>query len=316
VFDRILLTSDLSQLPVDDDPLGMVLGESLRDHAIELSEARTSFDPRHIIRWEDAERQWWTSGAAIAESYAWEFHRLLDYVCALAPTRRIMISPAPILERSGVTFDPYHVPDSASAPQAGKRLRRLLVDAVRRTGKRPSWRGGDIIDLDHWLAVLERDLATGEALAVHPQFVPVVTEWLRADAIARREQRRMIRADLGLPADPESFGDAVAKLVPALEHTAARLCSAFAATGLGAYRDAARVVLDLQAGYPRGVSCVELNVVFRERHAGRVDQVPVIGLTVPPPDGYPLRLADGTITRMHRPPWRMAARVPPRESPS
>ncbi|WP_404870016.1 hypothetical protein ACI1MP_31065 [Kitasatospora griseola] len=314
---RLLLVERLSPVPVvDRDGRFLIEGDDPQE-ALTLGTFNETYDSTGVgyIR---SERSWPTRRCAVAESYAAEFERVLGFVRALSDEVCVVTSTPPRSVHPVVVFaEPSPVPGSGPR-SAGGRLRRLLIDAVRATGGADGPAGSGIVDAERWLERLDQHLPVealrpDERLVVGPAFLPAVTERLRTrDSGARRQ---MIRADLGLPTDPEAYRSAVARLTAEAGDITTRLGDAFATPGLAGYRQGARAVLDLQAAYPREDGGVLLQLLFTRGDAGEPFTIPVLGLHIPPPaQGYPLLLTDGRTEMLSRPPWQLGWSVMPEDN--
>lgn len=305
MLDRLTLMESLWAVPTLDAMTWPDLGQD-DDRLVELSESEIAFDPRQGIAWRQADHAWTTTVAAVWAAYAEEFDRLLDHVQVLAPIVRVLVDRPPVLSRPGVTFARRgRVSDRRGT--ASKRLRRLLSAAIRAHGPADE----RIVDLDHWLGVVDttfEGVTRGEPVLLSRAFLPVLAEWLRGRDLASGTYHRMIRAEVGFPT--QRFATGCADLESQLAEHTERLATAFRTDGLPGFRDAARVLLGLQARFPSAPGYVVLDLMFAERAPGAVDVVPALGLTVPPPSaGFPLTLADGSLIQLHRPPWTMSARM-------
>ncbi|MCO8276778.1 hypothetical protein M1L60_39985 [Actinoplanes sp. TRM 88003] len=263
VFDRLYMAPEFA--PVPESVLFATTDGP--DEPMIVAEIDVYFDPVSGSPNVSKGGQWRTTDRAVAEVYCAERDRLLGMLAGLAPDLHMA------------------VPAATHRPRRTERLRRLLGNAVR-AGDRPNNPyGGEILDLEHWLDRADAafspavdDDRTGVLLDA--RFLPALVEWLRLDATATGVRRRMIRLDGGLP-----LGD--------LSGVTTALAAAFREPGLAAYRQAARVVLPARPPVA--------NLVFAEHRDG-VRPV-AVGLLFPPLDEYPLRLADGSLVRLPRPPW-------------
>jgi hypothetical protein len=317
-----LLHEYISPLPLRKPPLQLGLPDS--DLPVRVGELRAAFDgPGGELRTE-WKRSWLTTKTAVDEAYQREAERPLDYIFALSDQVRLVAHRPPDWERPGVpvevagTRPPSGAGSSdATRSPAGGRLQRALTQAVRASGSPANLHGGWVIDLDQWVSDTTALFArlrpfAGHQLVARPEFVPVLTEWIRARGLETGRHRRMIHADVGLPSDLDSFRGHVDLLNTAVTHTADRLGQVFSRGGLGAYRDAARLTLTLERALPLRSGDVAVRVLFVEGEAGQALEIPAIGLSLPAPAGYPLRLADGTIAHLPRPPWQMGWSWDPR----
>lgn len=308
LFSRLFLHEDVSPIPLLKKPNDLGMPDS--DLPVRVGDVQAAFDRPDLtpsIEWGDS---WTTWKGAVEESFRTEFARVLQYVHPLAARVRIVASDVP---GADVTVErPRPVSGREGAPR-GHRLRGALADAVRASGRQPSPFGSHVTDLEHWSATVDAVFsglppASDEVVAVTYEFLPVLAEWLRADAVASGGGRHLIRADLGLPAEADAYCDAVARLRPAVRITLARLgeCRSEGHDRLAGRRHVTRAVSALQDDFPRGAGRVELGVVFAE-HPTRPDYlVPAVGLRIPPPHaGHPLRLTDGTVAHLPAPPWTM-----------
>jgi hypothetical protein len=310
LFDRLLLTDELSPIPGVHSWGLMLVSSDKPDEIVEIGQNEIVFGNAGGMPQITNEVTWRAQRSAVVDSYAEEFIRVLYYVRALAKEVRIVTPHPPELSLRGVDFSAQPTDDDARSLSATSRLARLIAEAVRMSGKPANPTGSRVLDIEYWLGIADRyfsRLGTGEEhLAVSRVFIPALTEWLRASAVAAGIRRRMIRARIGMPANQQVFLATAARLSSEVAEVAARLGLAFAGTSLAAYREGAHTVLEFQAAYPREPGGIALDLVFSEHDSGDAFDVPAIGLTIPaPPDGYPLKVEDGSIEMLPRPPWQM-----------
>jgi hypothetical protein len=320
LFPRLFLHEDVSPIPLLKAPNGIGMPDS--DLPVRIGDFRATFDGPDLtpsIEWGDS---WTTWKGAVEESFRTEFLRVLEYARPLAARARVAARDTPDAPGADVTFEQPRIASSreGASRAGGHRLRSALADAVRASGRQPSPFGSQVTDLEHWSAIVDALFsrlppASDEVLAVTYDFLPVLAEWLRADAVASSGGRHLIRADLGLPAEADAYRGAAALLPSAVRNTLARLAGSRSEgqDRLAAQRGVTRAVSALQDDFPRGAGRVELGVVFAEHPSGPGFIVPAVGLRVPPPrDGHPLRLTDGTVVHLPAPPWTMGWSWDPR----
>lgn len=319
LFSRLFLHEDVSPVPLLKAPNEIGMPDS--DLPVRIGDVRATFDGPDLtpsIEWGDS---WTTWKDSVEESFQTEFVRVLEYVRPLAARVRVAARDTSDAPGADVTFEKPRIVSGRerASRAAGNRLRRALADAVRTSGRKPSPFGSQVTDLEHWSATVDALFsglppASAEVLAVTYDFLPVLAEWLRADAVGSGSGRHLIRADLGLPAEAGAYRGAAALLPSAVRNTLARLAESRSEgrDRLAGQRNVTRAVSALQDDFPRGAGRVELGVVFAE-HPTEGFVVPAVGLRVPPPrDGHPLRLTDGTVARLPAPPWTMGWSWDPR----
>lgn len=320
LFSRLFLHEDVSPVPLLRAPNEIGMPDS--GLPLRIGELRATFDGPDLtpdVEWGES---WTTSTEAVEESFRTEFARVLDYVRPLAARVRVAARHTSGRTGTDVTLElPRVVPSREGDIRAGgHRLRKALADAVRTSGRQPSPFGSRVTDLGHWSATVDALFSglppvSDEVLAVMYDFLPVLTEWLRADAVSSGGGRHLIRADLGLPDEADAYRRASALLPSGIRNTLARLaeCQSEGRNRLAGQRNVTRAVSALQDDFPRGARQVELGVVFAEHPSGSGYVVPAVGLRVPPPrEGHPLRLTDSTVAHLHAPPWTMGWSWDPR----
>lgn len=193
LFHRLFLHEDVSPIPRLKNPNELGMPDS--DVPVKLGHLHSTFDGPDLtpsIEWGDS---WMTSTGAIEESFRTEFIRVLEYVRPLSAQVRVAARDVASPPSDDVTYEqPHSSPHRLKGSRVGGcRLRRVLTDAVRASGRQPSPFGSSVIDLEHWSATIDSlfsrlPSASDEALAVTYEFLPVLTEWLRAAAVARRRR--------------------------------------------------------------------------------------------------------------------------------
>jgi hypothetical protein len=321
LFSRLFLHADISPVPLLTAPNDLPMPNS--DLPLRIGDLRATFDGPDLTPRVEWGKSWTTWKWAVEESFRTEFARVIEYARPLAAQVRVAARDTSDAPSPDVTFEQPHKLPSPRTPRAGgHRLHRALADAVGAHDRQPSPFGAEVIDLEHWGATVDALFsplppASDEVLAVSYDFLPVLTEWLRAEAAASVGGRHLIRADLGLPGEVDAYCDAAARLRPAVQDTLSRLADGRqqgqSGNRLAGHRSVTRVVSALQDDFPRGTDRVELGVVFAEHPDGSGYVVPAVGMRFPQPrDGFPLRLTDGTVAHLSTPPWHMGWSWDPR----
>ncbi|QIQ05577.1 hypothetical protein [Streptomyces liangshanensis] len=325
LFPRLFLHEDVSPVPLRKAKNGLDMPDSALP--VRIGDLRATFDGPGLtptIEWGDS---WTTSKAAIEESFRTEFARVLEYARPLAARLRVAARDTSDSSGTDVAFEqPRTVHGRGRAARTGgHRLHRAVADAVRASGRQPSPFGSRVTDLEHWSATVDELFsplppASAEVLAVTYDFLPVLTEWLRADAMSSGAVRHLIRADLGLPAEAYAYRETVPRLRPAVRSTLSLLARGRQerrGDRMAGQRSMTQAVFALQDAFPRGQGRVELGIVFAENPGATGYVVPAVGLRIPAPrDGHALRLTDGTVARLSAPPWTMGSVWdPPGEEP-
>jgi hypothetical protein len=288
MIDTVQLFEDFSPIPFASGYSTVYVDDPEKEDAVNLTDSmvRRMRGDEHVI---SMGKQWPVRAGDIARAYREELARAAALARAVAA--RIVLYG----RRCGDLFDVRSFPETAEQPRFARRVNVLLRHAVEVSAKNPNpngpmifnrafWHGRLHLLLDLWLE------SPSEIGWVDTPFVHVA-----AAALRERANGRSMRAVV-VPFRVREMP----RLRTLIEETAAFLDSVALPWDVDAYRRIAEFFATL-----RGADApLEGELLFVGGDGAF--RCLCFGLPLAKPEGgYPMRLHDGSVVRLPRPPWTM-----------